>query len=98
MHEMAYAEGILAVALDVAEGQHVRRVQVHVGDLHRIVSDSLQFCFELASEDTPAAGARLDVEVVAGDGMQVDAVELDDGWRYRPDRVEPSASGTRREA
>lgn len=117
MHEMALAEGILGVALDVADGRPVRRIQVRVGALQMVVPDSLQFCFELAAQDTPAADARLeledvparvrckrcdaeseapsvpfhcrrcgafDVEVVAGDELLVDAVELDDGWQRRP--------------
>jgi hydrogenase nickel incorporation protein HypA/HybF len=85
MHELAYAEGILGVALDVADGAPVRCVQVRVGDLHAIVPDSLQFCFSLVAEDTAAADARLDVQIVPGDTLLVDAVELDTGWRRRPD-------------
>lgn len=118
MHEMAYAEGILEVALDVAEGAAIRRIQVRLGALHGIVPDSLRFCFQLAARDTPAAEAVLeveaiaarvrcthcghegsggplpmqcqacqafDVQVVAGEEVLVDAVELDDGWRRRPE-------------
>jgi hydrogenase nickel incorporation protein HypA/HybF len=61
MHEMAYAEGILGVALEVSDGSPVRRVQVRLGALHRIVPESLQFCFQLAAQDTAAADALLDV-------------------------------------
>jgi hydrogenase nickel incorporation protein HypA/HybF len=117
MHELALAEGILAVALDVADGRPVRCIRVRVGALQLVVPDSLDFCFQLATADTSADGARLeqlevparvrctrcaaeseaasapfqcrvcgsfDVEVTAGDEILVDAVELDDGWRYRP--------------
>jgi hydrogenase nickel incorporation protein HypA/HybF len=116
MHEMALAEGILAVALDVAEGRSVRRVRVRVGALQRVVPDSLQLCFQLAAEETPAAQATLELaevpallrcrhcgvedglapalacrhcgaaelEVVSGDEVLVDGVELDSGWRWRP--------------
>jgi hydrogenase nickel incorporation protein HypA/HybF len=85
MHEMAYAEGILEVALDVAGGRPVRRVQIRLGEQHAIVPDSLQFCFSLAAQDTLAAEARLEVLSLPGDTFLVDAVELDDGWRRRPD-------------
>jgi len=84
MHEMAYAEAILGVALDVSEGRPVRRVQVRLGQAHAIVPDSLQFCFQLAAQDTPAADAQVDVETLQGEEFLVDAVELDDGWRRRP--------------
>jgi hydrogenase nickel incorporation protein HypA/HybF len=64
MHEMPLAEGILEVALQAADGQPVRRIRVRAGALQRVVQDSLQFCFELAAADTPAAEALLDVTIL----------------------------------
>jgi hydrogenase nickel incorporation protein HypA/HybF len=61
MHEMALAEGILAVALDVADGQPVRRIRLRVGALQHVTPDALGFCFQLAAEGTPAAEASLEV-------------------------------------
>jgi hydrogenase nickel incorporation protein HypA/HybF len=84
MHELGLAEGIVAVALDVAGGERVERVRVSVGAGQRVVPDSLQFCFELAAQDTLAANARLDVEITAGSGAMVEAVKLASGWRVRP--------------
>jgi hydrogenase nickel incorporation protein HypA/HybF len=117
MHEMALAEGVLAVVLEVAEGEPVRRIQLRVGRLQAVVPESLQLCFQLAAEDTVAAQAKLElndvpaclrcyrcgresqleappfnchhcgaseIEIVAGDELLVDGVELDSGWRYRP--------------
>jgi len=65
MHEMALAEGILAVVLDAAEGQKVRRISLQVGKLQMVVPESLQFSFQLISEGTPAAGAVVEMEEVA---------------------------------
>ena len=62
MHEMALAEGILAVALDAAEGQRVHRVRVRVGELQRVVPDVLNFSFELLIPGTLAEGAVLELE------------------------------------
>jgi len=84
MHELGLAEGILAVVLDVAERERVERVRVSVGALQRVTPDSLRFHFEVAAQDTLAANAVLDVEVVAGAGASVDAVKLPSGWRRRP--------------
>lgn len=64
MHEMGLAEGILDVVLDVAEGQKVRRIRLHVGKLHMVVPDSLEFSFQLVSDGTPAAEAILEIEEV----------------------------------
>lgn len=91
MHEVAYAESVLGVALDVSEGRPVRRIQVQIGQMHAIVPDSLQFSFTLVADQTPAANAELDVRLVDGDAFQVDAIELDDGWRYRPEPALPCA-------
>ncbi len=64
MHEMALAEGILAVVLDAAEGEPVRRVQLSVGVLQAVVPDSLQLCFQLAAAETVAADAVLELATV----------------------------------
>lgn len=92
MHELGLAEGILAVVLDVAARERVERVRVSVGELQRVVPDSLRFCFELAAQDTLASTAVLDVEIVAGAGASVDAVKVPAGWRHRPD-VPPVVAG-----
>lgn len=65
MHELGLAEGILALTLDIAGEREVRRVTVRVGDLQRVVPDSLEFGFRMLAEGTPAALAELDVVRVA---------------------------------
>ena len=88
MHEVALAQGILDVVLDVADGRPVRTVRVRAGELLAVSEDSLRFCFELVAQGTPAAGARLEVRMTDDDALLVDGVELDDGWRWRPDAVQ----------
>lgn len=89
MHEVALAQGILDVVLDVAAGRQVQTVRVRAGELLAVSEDSLQFCFELVAQDTPAAAARLQVELTPDDALQVDGVELaGDGWQWRPDLVQ----------
>jgi Zn finger protein HypA/HybF involved in hydrogenase expression len=88
MHEIAIAQGILDVVLDVADGHEARTVRIRAGEGQSITQDSLQFCFEMVAQGTDAATARLDVEIIPGDGLFIDAIELDDGWRHRPDAVE----------
>jgi Zn finger protein HypA/HybF involved in hydrogenase expression len=88
MHEVALAQGILDVVLDVAAGRQVQTVRVRAGELLAVSEDSLQFCFELVAQDTPAATARLEVALTPDDALLVDGIELvDDGWQWRPDLV-----------
>ena len=94
MHEMALAQGILDVVLDVAAGHEARTVRVRVGESQAVTQDSLQFCFEMAATDTPAATACLEVEIIPGNGVLIDAIELDDGWHTRPDLVQETATAT----
>jgi hydrogenase nickel incorporation protein HypA/HybF len=94
MHEMALAQGILDVVLDVAGDHEAKTVRLRVGELQAVTQDSLQFCFEMAATETAAATARLEVEIIPGDGVLIDAIELDDGWHSRPDLVEETATAT----
>jgi hydrogenase nickel incorporation protein HypA/HybF len=64
MHEMAIAEGILAVVLDAAQHHKVNTVQVRIGSLHAVVPDSLRFSFQLLAEGTDAANAVLEIDDV----------------------------------
>ncbi|MGI8549892.1 MAG: hydrogenase maturation nickel metallochaperone HypA [Dehalococcoidia bacterium] len=125
MHELALAEGILAVVLDAADEQRVRRVRLRVGSLQAVVPDSLEFSFQLLAADTPACDARLeikqvrarvrcsrcgskspldvsflncrncgasDIQILSGDELVVDGVEMERGWRFRPRPATPTVS------
>jgi hydrogenase nickel incorporation protein HypA/HybF len=65
MHELALAEGILAVAIDAANGEGIKSIRIRVGRLQHVTQDSLQFAFELISENSNAQGATIVVEDVA---------------------------------
>jgi hydrogenase nickel incorporation protein HypA/HybF len=47
---------------DDLRSARVARVNLTVGKLSAVVVDSLRFCFEVASQKTPLAGAELAVE------------------------------------
>ncbi len=67
MHEMAIASNLLEQVVRIAE-QHnssaVERVELDVGLLQQVVPDSLMLAFAAAAQDTPAAGAVLELTEV----------------------------------
>jgi len=61
MHKMALAEGAVAVALDAAGGQEVRRVRVRVGQLQGILPESWDQCWRMASMETIVEGSQVEL-------------------------------------
>ncbi|MEV4235300.1 MULTISPECIES: hydrogenase maturation nickel metallochaperone HypA [unclassified Nocardia] len=66
MHEMAITQYLVDAVCEHAQGRPVHHVTVEVGALCAVVPESMQFCFELATEGTIAQGARLDLRIVDG--------------------------------
>jgi hydrogenase nickel incorporation protein HypA/HybF len=68
MHEMGLAMSVVDEVTRVLEdfGPQARalRVTVQVGRLRAVVPEALDFCFEVASHRSRAAGARLVIEEV----------------------------------
>ena len=62
MHELSIAASIVEAVTESAAaypGARVKTVRVRVGVLASVVVDSLQLCWELATEGSPLAGAEL---------------------------------------
>jgi hydrogenase nickel incorporation protein HypA/HybF len=66
VHELAIARQIVDIALESSGGARVRRIVVEVGKLSAVLPDALRFCFDLATEDTAAAGAALEIVETPG--------------------------------
>ena len=67
MHELSVALSLLESVEETAAGQGIERVaaiHVRVGALSGIAPDALAFSWELATEDTIAAGSALRIETV----------------------------------
>jgi hydrogenase nickel incorporation protein HypA/HybF len=68
MHEMSIVEGILnGVRQELLShpGAPVQTVRVRVGALRLVIPETLQFCYTAATQNTPLAGSRLEVESVS---------------------------------
>jgi hydrogenase nickel incorporation protein HypA/HybF len=67
MHELSIIESVVDAVTETAAaypGARVKTVKLRVGVLAAVVEDSLQFCWGLATEGTPLAGALLAVSSV----------------------------------
>lgn len=63
MHELSIATSLVEVVQDhlPAEAARVTTVHLRLGRLAGVVQDALQFCYELAAEDTKLQGSVLHV-------------------------------------
>jgi hydrogenase nickel incorporation protein HypA/HybF len=67
MHELSIISSVVETVMESLEkypGARVVEVRLRVGTLAAVVEDSLQFCYELATEGTPLEGSRLVVKTV----------------------------------
>jgi hydrogenase nickel incorporation protein HypA/HybF len=68
VHELSIAQAIVDTVGDAVGSERVTEVVLEVGALALVVPEALQFCFELATLDTPLAGARLTILQAPGEG------------------------------
>ena len=66
MHELAITESIVAAVVERMPDTPVRRVHLSIGRLSGVVPDAVRFCFDAATEGTPAEGAELEIIEVPG--------------------------------
>jgi hydrogenase nickel incorporation protein HypA/HybF len=67
MHELSIASSIVEAVTESAAaypGSRVKEVRLRVGALASVVEDSLQFCWELATEDSPLKGSALVIKTL----------------------------------
>ena len=61
MHELGLASSIVDACAGRAGNARVCRVTLEIGRLTCVMPDALRFCFELCTEGTALAGARLEI-------------------------------------
>ncbi len=68
MHEMGIVMQIVEIAASSIppeiKNPKVARINLRIGKLTAVVPQSLRFCFEIASKDTPLEGAELAIEEI----------------------------------
>jgi hydrogenase nickel incorporation protein HypA/HybF len=61
MHELAITQDIVETVRARAAGARVLKIVVVIGKLSMVLPDAVRFCFDLCVEDTPLAGAELEI-------------------------------------
>jgi len=82
MHELSIALSLVDAVCEelprLGEKVSIRRVLLHIGPLAGVSADALACAFEIASSDSPIAGARLEIEQVDGRALEIAALEVVD--------------------
>lgn len=68
MHELGITQNIVEIVAESAKGAKVRRVRLEIGQLAAIMPDAVRFCFDVCTQNTPLAGATLEIIEIAGMG------------------------------
>lgn len=50
-------------------GKHLQTVLVRIGALRQVVPETLEFCYEAATRDTPFAGSKLAIKAVPAEAQ-----------------------------
>ncbi len=64
MHELSICGSIADIVTRRAAGRPVQVINVRVGQLRQVVPDTLVYCWELVSAETPLEGSRISIEAV----------------------------------
>jgi hydrogenase nickel incorporation protein HypA/HybF len=67
LHELSLAHSLVEIvceALPRVGGGKVRAVRLTLGALAGVVADSLEFCYDIVTRDTPLEGSRLVIRTI----------------------------------
>ncbi len=68
MHELGITKNIVAIVTEHAQGKKVNRVLLEIGQLSAIMPESVRFCFDVVSQGTVLASAKLEILETPGLG------------------------------
>jgi hydrogenase nickel incorporation protein HypA/HybF len=61
MHELTITQNIIDIAVSQAQNRRITGINLVIGELSSVVEESIRFCFDVISKDTPAEGASIAV-------------------------------------
>jgi hydrogenase nickel incorporation protein HypA/HybF len=64
VHELSLSSAIVNTVVKHADGRRVTVVELRVGKLRQVITDTLEFYFEFVARDSVCEGATLNQEVI----------------------------------
>lgn len=67
MHELSIAQEILGIVYQYVpnpQDNYVKSVKVEVGKMSNVLTDSLTFCFDAITQNTPLMGVKLEISEI----------------------------------
>ena len=64
MHELSICGAILDIVTRHGAGRRVEVVHVRIGQLRQVVPDTLEYCWQMVTAESPLAGSRIEIETV----------------------------------
>lgn len=64
MHELGITQNIVSIVAEHAKGQRVKRVVLEIGVLAGVMTNAIEFCFDVVSKGTPLEGASLEIRMI----------------------------------
>ena len=66
MHELGVTRNIVAIVAEAAQGRRVSRVTLEIGKLSGVLAEAVAFCFDVVTQESAIAGARLEIIEIEG--------------------------------
>jgi hydrogenase nickel incorporation protein HypA/HybF len=64
MHELGITRNIVSIVAEHAKGRPVKRVVLEIGALAGVMTDAIEFCFDVVAKDTALEGANLEIRKI----------------------------------
>jgi hydrogenase nickel incorporation protein HypA/HybF len=66
VHELGIVQQVVEIVSEASQGARVTRIVLEIGKLSPVLPDAVRFCFDLATVDTVAEGATLEIIEIPG--------------------------------
>jgi hydrogenase nickel incorporation protein HypA/HybF len=66
MHELSIAQSIIDIVDETLNGENAKllEISVEIGELVAVVPESLEFCYNVITENTKYSGSKLDITIL----------------------------------